>query len=296
MPLSIVPANPARDEDAAPSAARRRLLRTAADHRPILIGGGIIAFMLFLAAAAPLLTAYDPRAIAVGDRLLRAGADHPLGTDQLGRDLFARMLYGTRISLEIGFLAALLSCLFGTAVGMLSASSRIGDAIIMRVLDGIMSMPAVLLAIALMAIAGGSAQNVIIAVTIVETPRVARLIRGLMLSLRERPYVEAAIAAGSTQWRVLTRHMLPSLFAPLAVQATFVWAAAMLIEAGLSFIGAGVPPSTPTWGNMIAESKALWQIRPDLIFIPAAFLSLTVLGVNLLGEGLRQALDPRKDH
>ncbi|WP_157218626.1 ABC transporter permease [Flavisphingomonas formosensis] len=267
--------------------AFRGLLR----NRPLAAGAAILTAILLLAIFAPLIAGHDPRAVSVGDRLLPWGADHLLGTDMLGRDIFARILYGARVSLLIGGCCALLSCLFGTVIGMISASSRLSDAIVMRVLDGVMSMPAVLLAIALMAIAGGSATNVIVAVTIVETPRCARLIRGLMLSLRERPYVEAAIAAGSGQIRLLTRHLLPSLMAPLAVQATFIWAASMLIEAALSFIGAGVPPSTPTWGNMIAEARSLWQVKPALIFVPAAALSLTILGVNLLGEGLRQAFD-----
>ena len=230
------------------------------------------------------------------NRLLPYSRAHLLGTDQLGRDIFSRILYGARVSLLIGFSCALLTSVFGTAIGMVSATSRLSDAIVMRIMDGVMSMPAILLAIAMMAIAGGSAGTVIAAVTIVETPRCARLIRGLMLSLRERPYVEAAIAAGSGRVRLITRHILPSLWAPLAVQATFNWAAAMLIEAGLSFIGAGLPPEVPTWGNMISDGKSLWQIMPHLIFLPALALSITILGVNLVGEGLRRAFDIKRGH
>jgi peptide/nickel transport system permease protein len=292
LPEAAIAAPPGVAAEIAQPAPRRRRPANAA-----LIGGGaLLAAMLLLAVAAPLLTRYDPRAVSLSDRLLPWGGAHPFGTDMLGRDIFARILYGTRVSLAIGFCCALMSSAFGTVIGMVSAASRLSDAIVMRILDAVMSIPAILLAIALMAISGGSAKNVVVAVTIVEVPRCARLVRGLMLSLRERPYVEAAIAAGSGQFRILTRHMLPSLMAPLAVQATFVWAAAMLIEASLSFIGAGVPPSTPTWGNMIAESKSLWQLSPALIFVPAAALSLTILGVNLLGEGLRRSFDIQRGH
>jgi peptide/nickel transport system permease protein len=276
--------------------AVRRVVASARANPSLAIGGAIMLFMLAAAVAAPLVTGQDPRAIDVANRLLPRNAWHLLGTDQLGRDIFARILYGARISLMIGFSCALLTSIFGVAIGMLSASSRLSDAIVMRIMDGVMSVPAILLAIAMMAIAGGSAGTVIAAVTIVETPRCARLIRGLMLSLRERPYVEAAIAAGSGRIRLLMRHILPSLWAPLAVQATFNWAAAMLIEAALSFIGAGLPPEVPTWGNMIAEAKTLWQIMPGLIFMPAVALSLTILGVNLVGEGLRQTFDIKRGH
>jgi len=156
----------------------------------------------------------------------------------------------------------------------------------------VMSIPAILLAIALMAVTGGSVVNVIIAVTIVEVPRVARLVRSVVLSLREQPYVEAAVAAGTSRARIVVRHLLPGIVGPLIVQATFVWATAMILEAALSFIGAGTPPSTPSWGNIMADGKALWQVRPLMIFIPAAFLSVTLLAINMLGDGLRDVLDP----
>lgn len=273
----------------------RRLARSWRPNGALLGGSVILATMLSLAVLAPVIARHNPQAIVIDARLLPWSANHPLGTDMLGRDNFARMLFGARVSLFIGFSCAAFSTVIGTSVGMLSASSRLADAIVMRVLDGVMSIPAVLLAVALMAIGGGSAGNVVVAVTIIEVPRCARLVRGLMLSLRERPYVEAAIAAGSGHIRLLMRHMIPNLMAPLMVQAAFIWAAAMLIEAGLSFIGAGVPPSTPSWGNMIAESKSLWQLKPALIFVPAAALSITILGVNLLGEGLRRLFDLKRE-
>jgi peptide/nickel transport system permease protein len=260
----------------------------------IAIGGGLLTVMVLLALVTPYVIAGDPRALSPGSRLLAPSAEHWFGTDQLGRDLFTRVLYGARISLFVGFSVAFLSSLIGTFIGMLSASSRRLDAIVMRVMDGVMSIPAILLAIALMAVTGGSVQNVIVAVTIVEVPRVARLIRGIVLSLREQPYVEAAVAAGTSHPRIVVRHLLPGVVAPLIVQATFVWAIAMILEAGLSFIGAGTPPTTPSWGNILADGKALWQIRPTLIFFPAVFLSVTLLAVNMLGDGLRDLLDPRQ--
>lgn len=259
----------------------------------IAAGGAILIAMSLVALLAAHLGTVDPRALAVDDRLLAPSALHPFGTDQFGRDLYSRVLFGARVSLVVGGLSALLSCIFGTACGLASAASKIGDGIVMRCMDGLMSIPPLLLAVALVGVAGGSIENVVFAVTLVETPRVARIVRGVALSLRERPYVEAAIAAGSTPLRIVVRHILPSITSPLAVQFAFVWAAAMLIEAALSFVGAGLPPSTPSWGNIMAEAKVLWQVKPALIFIPAAFLSVTVLGVNLLGDGLRRALDPR---
>ena len=276
-------------------AARRSppFLAFARKHPEIAIGGALLGLMVLIAVFAPLLGTVDPRALAPGHRLKPPSAEHWFGTDQLGRDLYSRVLYGARISLFIGFSVALFSSLIGTLVGMISASSRWLDAVVMRVMDGVMSIPAILLAIALMAVAGGSVRNVIVAVTIVEAPRVARMIRGQVLSLREQPYVEAAVAAGSSLPGIVVRHLLPGIFAPLIVQATFVWATAMIIEAALSFIGAGSPPTIPSWGNIMADGKALWQVKPNLIFIPAGFLSVTLLAVNLLGDGLRDMLDPR---
>jgi len=260
----------------------------------IVIGGGLLLAMVLLALLAPYLVQGDPRALSPGSRLLAPSAIHWFGTDQLGRDLFVRVLYGARISLFVGFSVALLSSLLCTFVGMLSSSDRRLDAVVMRVMDGVMSIPAILLAIALMAVTGGSVVNVIVAVTIVEIPRVARLIRGIVLSLREQPYIEAAVAAGTSRPMIVVRHLLPGIVAPLIVQATFVWATAMILEAALSFIGAGTPPATPSWGNILADARALWQVRPTLIFFPAAFLFVTLLAVNMLGDGLRDVLDPQQ--
>jgi len=270
-----------------------RILRFARRNPEIAFGGFLLALMALLSIAAPLLGTVDPRAIATASRLRPPSAEHWFGTDMLGRDLYSRVLYGGRISLTIGVLSAAFSALFGTMIGLLSAFGNILDAVIMRIMDGIMSIPAVLLAIALMAVAGASVQNVILAVTIVEAPRVARLVRGVVLSLKQQPYVDAAIAAGSSMPKIVIRHLLPGVVGPLIVQATFVWATAMILEAALSFIGAGTPPSIPSWGNIMSDGKALWQVKPFLIFIPAGFLSVTLLAVNLLGDGLRDLLDPR---
>ncbi len=260
----------------------------------IWIGGGLLSLMILIALLTPFILSGDPRALAPGSRLLKPSELHWFGTDQLGRDLFLRVLYGARISLFVGFSVAFLSALLGTFVGMLSAANRQLDAIVMRVMDGVMSIPAILLAIALMAVTGGSVFNVIVAVTIVEIPRVARLIRGIVLSLREQPYIEAAVSVGTPPAMIVVRHLLPGIFAPLVVQATFVWATAMILEAALSFIGAGTPPTTPSWGNILSDARALWQIRPTMVFIPAGFLFVTLLAVNMLGDGLRDLLDPRQ--
>lgn len=276
-------------DDAAPSSPAPFRLRT-----DIAIGGALLLAVGLLALLAPHITGIDPRTLSPTERLKPPSAAHWFGTDQLGRDLFARVVYGARVSLLVGVSVAILSSLLGTIVGMVSASDRRLDAVIMRIMDGVMSIPAILLAIALMAVTGGSVGNVITAVTLVEIPRVARLIRGAVLSLREQPYVEAAIAAGTSRPRIVLRHLLPGIVPPLLVQATFVWATAMILEAALSFIGAGTPPTTPSWGNIMADAKALWQVRPLLIFIPAGFLCVTLFAINLLGDGLRDLLDPRQ--
>lgn len=262
----------------------------------LVVGGAILIAMVLTALLAPYLAAADPRALSVADRLLPRSGQHPFGTDQFGRDLYARTLHGARISLAVGSASALLSCTLGTVFGLVSAATRASDAIMMRIMDGLMSIPPVLLAIALVGATGGSILTVIAAVVLVETPRVARLVRGLALSLREQTYVQAAVAAGTPGWRILWRHILPPVVSPVSVQFAFVFAAAMLIEAALSFIGAGIPPSTPSWGNMMADAKALWQVDPGLIFIPAVFLSVSVLGVNLIGRGVSRALDPKGRH
>jgi peptide/nickel transport system permease protein len=259
----------------------------------IAVGGFLLLTMLFVAIFAPYLGTVDPTALAPAKRTREPSALYWFGTDMLGRDVYSRVLYGARVSLLVGFSVAFLASLVGLAIGMVAGYIRLADSIIMRIMDGLMSIPPILLAIALMALTRGSVQNVIIAITIAEIPRVSRLVRGVVLSLREQPYVEAAVASGTRTPMIILRHILPNTLAPITVQATYICAAAMITEAILSFIGAGTPPIIPSWGNIMAEGRALWQVKPYIVFFPAVFLSITVLAVNLLGDGLRDALDPR---
>jgi peptide/nickel transport system permease protein len=259
----------------------------------VVIGGTLLGIMVFIAIFAPYLGTTDPTAISPITRLREPSAEYWFGTDMLGRDLFSRVMYGARISLIVGFSVALVASAIGTLVGVLAGFIRWLDFILMRIMDGLMSIPSLLLAIALMALFHASVQNVVIAISVGEFPRVSRLIRGIVLSLREQPYVEAAIASGTRLPVIIWRHILPNTLAPLMVNATFICASAMITESILSFIGAGTPPIIPSWGNIMAEGRALWEVKPYVVFFPAVFLCITVLAVNLLGDGLRDALDPR---
>lgn len=280
--------------DIMPQKKRRTgLIGFAFRHPAIAIGGGVLLIMFLIAIFAPLLGTVDPSAIAPSKRTRAPSADFWFGSDMLGRDIYSRVMYGARVSLTVGFGVAFFASLIGLVIGLVSGMVRWSDGIIMRVIDGMMSIPPILLAIALMALTRGSMGNVILAITIAEAPRVARLVRGVVLSLREQPYVDAAIAAGTRMPKLIFKHILPNMLAPIIVQATYICASAMITESILSFIGAGIPPSTPSWGNIMAEGRSLWQVKPFIIFFPAVFLSLTVLAVNLLGDGLRDALDPR---
>lgn len=260
----------------------------------IWIGASILAALALAAAFPGLFGAGNPYALSVSERLAPPSAGNPFGTDSLGRDVYTLLIYGARISLVVGFASAVLASIAGAAIGLISASARWLDAIIMRILDGFMAIPGILFAILLVSVSGGSLRNIVVAITLIEIPSIARLVRGVALSLREQPFVEGAVAAGSTLPRILVFYFVPGILAPVLVQATFIWATAMLIEASLSFIGAGAPPSTPSWGNIMAASRSLWQVKPLLIFAPAVMLFITVMAVNLLGDGLRQWLDPRR--
>jgi peptide/nickel transport system permease protein len=262
-------------------------------HPTAIAGAAILLVMVMGALLAPWLGTVDPEAVSPVKRLRPPSELYWFGTDMLGRDVYSRVVYGARVSLEVGLSVALLSTLIGLAIGLVTGYVRALDAVVMRVMDGLMSIPSVLLAIALMALTKASVGNVIAAITIAETPRVVRLVRSLVLTLREQPYVEAAIASGTSLPRILTRHLVPNLVAPLLVQGTYVCGSAMITEAILSFIGAGTPPNIPSWGNIMAEGRSLFQIAGHLILYPGLFLSLTVLAVNLLGDGMRDALDPR---
>ncbi len=276
-----------------PVKVRRGLLGFAWRHPAIAIGGALMLAMLLIALLAPWLGTVDPTALAPARRTRAPSAAFWFGTDMLGRDVYSRVLYGARVSLTVGFSVAAVAAVAGLAIGLVSGCIRWADGLIMRVMDGVMSIPPILLAIALMALTRGSVGNVITAITIAEVPRVSRLVRGVVLSLREQPYVDAAVAAGTRTPSIILRHILPNTLAPMTVQATYVCASAMIVEAILSFIGAGTPPTIPSWGNIMAEGRALWQVKPHIVFFPAIFLSVTVLAVNLLGDGLRDALDPR---
>ena len=262
-------------------------------HPTVAVGGGLLILMLLMAVFAPYLGTVDPTALAPARRTREPSAEYWFGSDMLGRDIYSRVLYGARVSLTVGFAVATLASLIGLAIGLFSGFVRLADTILMRVMDGLMSIPPILLAVALMALTRGSVGNVILAITIAEIPRVSRLVRGVVLSLREQPYVDAAVAAGTRTPMIILRHILPNTLAPMTVQATYICASAMIVEAILSFIGAGTPPIIPSWGNIMAEGRALWQVKPFIVFFPAIFLSVTVLAVNLLGDGLRDALDPR---
>jgi peptide/nickel transport system permease protein len=273
---------------------RRHWLRQAIRRHPTVIAGALLLLaMVAVALLAPYLGTVDPIAVSPVKRLRFPSEAAWFGTDAYGRDVYSRTLFGARVSLQVGLGVALASTVIGLAIGLVTGFSRLADAVIMRVMDGLMSVPPVLLAIALMALTRASVENVVLAITISEVPRVARLVRGVVLSLREQPFVEAAMAAGTGFLRTLSRHILPNTIAPVLVQATYICASAMITEAVLSFIGAGTPPQIPSWGNIMAEGRSYFQLRPYLIIFPGMFLSLTVLAVNLVGDGLRDALDPR---
>lgn len=260
---------------------------------PVLAALAILALMALAALLAPVLWTSDPIAINPSQRLQHASAEHWMGTDAFGRDVYSRVMYGARISLVIGLGVSLASVALGLVIGVAAGYFRRTDAIIMRVMDGVMAIPAILLAIALVSLSGASLLTVLIAITIPEIPRVVRLVRSVILTIRGEPYVEAAIALGTPVPTLLLRHMVPNTVAPLIVQGTFIFASAMLIEASMSFLGVGLPPQIPSWGNIMAEGRIYFQLRPGLILYAGIFLALTVLSINLLGDAMRDALDPR---
>ena len=275
------------------SLAWRRFKDAFRRHPTAIAGGVVLLLMILIAVLAPWLGTVDPQSVSPLRRLKPPSAQYWFGSDMLGRDVYSRVIYGSRVSLVVGLSVAVLSILIGLAIGLVTGFIRWLDAIVMRIMDGLMSIPPVLLAIALMALTRASIENVILAITLAEVPRVVRLVRSLVLALREEPYVEAAMAAGTSLPRILVRHILPNTVAPLLVQGTFVCASAMITEAILSFNGAGTPPNIPSWGNIMAEARSLFQIAGYLLLFPGIFLSLTVLAVNMLGDGMRDALDPR---
>ncbi len=286
-------ATPAIAIDDRPETRRERLRRILSTHPTMIAGVVVIMLAVARALAAPLLFTVDPLAINPIARLRPPSSAHWFGTDMYGRDIWSRVIYGARVSLVVGFSVALISISVGLVIGLVSGYLRRVDAVLMRLMDGLMAIPAILLAIALMALTRPNVRNVIFAIAVAEIPRVVRLVRSLVLSLREEVYVQAAIAAGGRLSVILLRHILPNIAAPLLVQGTYVFAAAILIEAALSFLGAGTPPDVPSWGNMIAEGRNFFLIAGWLVLVPGLFLSMTVLAINLIGDGLRDALDPR---
>ena len=261
---------------------------------PAVIGGAAaLGVLVAVALLAPYLHTVDPELLKPRFRLKPPSAAFWFGTDALGRDDYSRVVYGARISLVVGVTVATLALGLGTVIGLLAGYIRVLDAIVMRVMDGLMAIPAILLAIALIALSKASLGTVIVAIVVPEVPRVARLVRGVVLTIREEPYVEAAIAAGTRLPLILWRHVLPNTIAPLIVQGTYIAAAAVLTEAILSFLGAGVPTEIPTWGNMMAEGRRVFQIAPWTIFFPGVCLAVTVFAINMMGDGLRDTLDPR---
>jgi len=281
-------------EPSIPVTSRLRVRFGFLTSTPIIATATIcLTLIVLISVAAPLLAPHDPLLLAPAQRLKPSSAQFLLGTDAYGRDLLSRVIYGGRISLLVGVGAALFSVVLGLLIGLVSGFFKWIDAVMMRVMDGLMAIPAILLAIAVVSLSGASITTVMIAITIPEIPRVARLVRSVVLTAREEPYVEAAISLGSSLPKIMWRHLMPNTIAPLIVQGTYVCASAILTEAILSFLGAGISPETPTWGNIMAEGRSFFQVKPSLIFWPGLLLSMAILSINLIGDAARDALDPR---
>jgi peptide/nickel transport system permease protein len=259
----------------------------------ILLGGSFLLVVVTLAIFAAYIVKESPTTIDADNPLLSPSSEFIFGTDQMGRSVFSRVIYGGRISILVGLSVAFAATSIGFIIGVISGFSRWADAVIMRIMDGLMAIPGILLAIALMSLTEASVKNVIIAVSIPEIPRVVRLIRSLVLSIREQLFVEAAFATGSSVMKVIFIHVLPTTLAPLAVQASYVCASAIINESYLSFLGAGIPPEISSWGGIMAEGRDYFSIAPWLILIPGVFIAWTVLSMNILGDGLRDTVDPR---
>ncbi|MDH5210649.1 MAG: ABC transporter permease [Betaproteobacteria bacterium] len=297
----------AQSVEAANVASHESAWRRVRRNWSVRLGGVVLALLVLVAVAAPLLGTVDPTLFDAASRDLVPGKTGEIttldgdyikhkflfGSDSFGRDIYSRVMYGTRVSLMVGLLAALLSLAFGIVCGLSAGYLRWLDGILMRFMDGLMAIPAILIAIALVALWRGSLVTVVVAIAIPEIPRVTRLVRSLVLSIREEPYVEAAVALGTPTWKIMFGHILPNTIAPLVVQGTYICASAILVEAILSFLGVGLPPDIPTWGNIMAEGRRQFIEFPHNIFIPGVFLAVTVLAVNILGDGLRDTLDPK---
>jgi peptide/nickel transport system permease protein len=293
--------------DLAPAKRRSGTMRMLARNPSVVIGAAIVAFLALVGLFAPLLGTIDPSEINPVYRNKKPGVErmirgddgketvfvHRFGTDSLGRDIYSRVVYGARVSLAIGVMVAALSVAVGLTIGLIAGYIRWLDGFIMRIMDGLMAIPAILLAMGVVSLSRAGLVAVVIAIVIPDIPRVVRLVRAIVLSIREEPYVEAAITVGTPTPTLLVRHVLPNTVAPLIVQGTFLCGSAILIEAILSFLGIGIPPETPTWGNIMAEGRSLFRIYPHNIFYPGVCLAFAVLAINMLGDGLRDTLDPR---
>lgn len=290
---AVLPPTPSVPQDDAFAPAPPRRWRWLRKNPTLVLGLVLLVLMAALALAAPWIATADPQEIDPSARLQAPDAQHYFGTDALGRDVFSRAVLGGRVSLIVGLSVAVLASVLGVVLGLVAGFVRWADGPIMRVMDGLMAIPGILLAIALMAVTRASLTTVIVAITVPEIPRVVRLVRSLALTLREQLFVEAAHAVGTRLPSILSRHVLPNMIAPLVVQATFVAASAVLIEASLSFLGVGVPAQTPSWGNMMAEGRNVVAVAFHIILYPGLLLAATVLAINMVGDGLRDALDPR---
>jgi peptide/nickel transport system permease protein len=302
-----IEALPAEVAELAPATRRPGMARMLVRNPSVVIGATIVAFLALMGLLAPMLGTISPSEINPVFRNKKPGAErtiraddgkemqfvHRFGTDSLGRDVYSRVVYGARVSLIIGVTVAALSVAVGLAIGLVAGYIRWLDGIVMRFMDGLMAIPAILLAMGVVSLSRAGVVAVVIAIVIPEIPRVVRLVRSIVLSIREEPYVEAAITVGTPTPTLLVRHVLPNTLAPLIVQGTFICGSAILIEAVLSFLGIGIPPETPTWGNIMAEGRSLFRIFPHNIFYPGVFLAFAVLAINMLGDGLRDTLDPR---
>ncbi len=267
--------------------------RAFAKNPNMAAGVVILLIVMFFTTFAGFLDRYDPFDNQPLDRLQSPSATHWFGTDNTGRDVYSRSIHGGRVSMLVGFTVALLTVAAGMLIGLVSGYDRLMDIIIQRFMDAIMSFPTLLLALALIAMLGSSVVNVIIVITIVDTPRMVRIVRSQVLSIREFQFVEAARAIGAPTWRILLQHIAPNTLAAVIVQATFVFASAILVEAGLSFLGLGIPPDQPSWGNILALGRTFFQLAAWIAFFPGLILTVTVLAINLVGDGLRDVLDPK---
>ncbi|MDP2856759.1 MAG: ABC transporter permease [Bacillota bacterium] len=268
-------------------------LRMFLRNRGAVIGASMVLSVCLAALVAHIISPYDPMELAVSNRVMPPSPEHPLGTDELGRDVLSRIIHASRLALLVGFSVMLISSGAGIVIGLVAGYLRRWDNLLMRIMDGIMAFPGTLLAIAVMAALGPQVGNVIIALSVVRTPRMARVVRGQVLVLREVGFVEAARAGGSSDWRIMLRHILPNCSGPITVQATYAFAYAILREASLTFLGVGVPPTVPSWGGMLSEGRYLISKAPWLTIYPGVAIFITVMGLNLLGDGLRDMLDPR---